>query len=477
MKKQLLHITLATALLTGAGACNKYLDVKPEGKVLLTTFEDYNKVFNYSALHLYPDAETRFLSDWSAVNEIAIIGRDPSIISISYLFQENLSRFPYVISGNDGTYGKAYGSIARYNLILQNIDKITDATPAQKARLKAEARTMRAYLHFVMLNLFAKPYNPATAASDNSIAIKKEFDLETLEKPVTVAQAYQFIETELQQSAGDLAQFPDNAFHPSKAFGLGLLAKVHLFKREFAKAKEAAQQSLASNNYIFDLVKYYNDGQAEPVDIGMQENLYYGVTGNTNNSPYNYVISKEMVELLGTQDTRMLALFSTTSPAVQPGAGTAAFNKNVSGAGRFCYNAGGMRTTEVYLTLAECFCREGNVGEAMKLVNDVRRKRVLPAGFVAATAATPAAALDTVLLERRKELLFGHNRFWDQRRLAQDPAHVVTVVRKFPVVSTAIPQQTYTLQPGSHLYVIPFDRNVVLNNPNIVQNTSDAMDL
>ncbi|MGE7777555.1 RagB/SusD family nutrient uptake outer membrane protein [Chitinophaga sp. NPDC101104] len=477
MKKQIQHIILAAALLTGASACNKYLDVKPEGKVLLTTFEDYNKVINFTSIHIYPDAETRYLSDWAAINEIAIVGRDPSLASISYLFEENRSRFPFLISGNDGTYGKAYGAISRYNLILQNIDKITDGTAVQIARLKAEARTLRAYVHFVMLNLYARPYNPATASGDNSICIKKDFDLETLEKPVTVAQAYDFIETELRQSVGDLAQFPDNAFHPSKAFGYGLLAKMHLYKREFAKAKEAAQQSLASNNYIFDLVKYYNEGQVEPVDIGMQENLYYGITGNTNNTPYTYTISKEMVAMFGTQDTRMMALFSTTSPVVQNGSGTASFIKNVSGAGRYCYNAAGMRTTEVYLTLAECLCREGNVSEAMKLVNDIRRKRMLPAGYVAATAATPAAALDTVLVERRKELLFGHNRFWDQRRLAQDPGHAVTVVRKFPVVVTTVPQQTYTLQPGSHLYVIPFDRNVIINNPNIVQNTSDAMDL
>ncbi len=224
-------------------------------------------------------------------------------------------------------------------------------------------------------------------------------------------------------------------------------------------------------------MKYYQEGSKEPVDIAMQENLYYGITGNTNDAPYNYVISKEMVELFGKQDARMLALFNTAAAAVQPGAGTAAFSKNVAGPLRFCYNAAGMRTTEVYLTLAECLCREGNVNDAMELVNDIRKKRMLPAGYIAATAATPAAALDTVLTERRKELLFGHNRFWDQRRLAQDPGHAVTVVRKFPVVLTTVPQQTYTLQPGSHLYVIPFDRNVILNNPNITQNTSDAMDL
>ncbi len=237
MKKHFLHIAISAALLTGSSACNKYLDVKPEGKVLLTTFDDYNKVINFSSLHLYPDADTRYLSDWSALNEVAIIGRDPSLLSITYLFQENLSRFPFTATGDNGTYGKAYAAIARYNLILQNIDKITDGTPGQKARLKAEARTLRAYQHFLVLNLYAKPYNPATASGDNAICIKKEFDLETVEKPVTVAQAYDFIETELRQSVNDLAQFPDNAFHPSKAFGFGLLAKMHLYKGSLPKPK------------------------------------------------------------------------------------------------------------------------------------------------------------------------------------------------------------------------------------------------
>ena len=458
---------------TGFASCKKYLDVKPEGKVLLTTYDDYNKVLNYNGLHIYHDAEVKYLSDCAWINELAIVGRDPSLASISFLFDEGKSRFPFLNASS--VYERQYNFIARHCLIIENIDKATGGTPAQKKQLKAEARTLRAYSHFVLLNLFAKPYDAATAATDNGIVIKRSFDLEELQSQSTVAEVYNFIENELRESVNDLSAFPENAWHPSKAFGYGLLAKLHLFKREIGKAKEAAQQSLAVNHFIFDMVKYWQDGMVEPVDISNPENTYFGIAGASFTDPLNFIISKEFYESFNSQDARRLALFSTTAPVNQAGSGTAAYIKNITGNARFTYNGAGIKTTDVFLILAECNAREGNIDEAMKLVDSVRRKRILPAGFTPSVAADKVSAIKTVIEERRKEVLFGYNRFWDQRRLAIEPDLAITVVRKFPVVNTAVPQLTYTLQPNSHLYIIPFERSVILNNPNIKQNTKDAM--
>ncbi|RAJ08466.1 SusD-like starch-binding protein associating with outer membrane [Chitinophaga skermanii] len=458
-------------------SCSKYLDVKPPGKVLLTTYDDYNKVLNNTSLHIYNNAEIAYLNDQVWINELAVIGRDPGIATISFLGDSTISRFNFLLSGTNGLYGAAYASIARFCLVIDNVEKATNGTPAQIKRLMAEARTLRAFAHFLLLNTYAKPYNAATAATDRGICIKSTFNVEVLEKQATVAEVYNFVEAELLAAVNDLANTGENQFHPGKAFAYGLLAKMYLYKGEYAKAKAAAQQSLAINNYVYDMVKYYQNGQTENVDMAMPENLYYAIGGSAIATPNNSIISKEMYESFGASDTRGLAFFSTTAPAVQVGAGTAAFIKLPTGNSRFCYNTVGIKTTEMYLTLAECFAREGNVNAALQNLDEVRKKRILPQGYQASNASTPADAMKLILTERRKELLFGFNRFWDQRRLGNDPANAITVVRKFPVVNTAVPQVTYTIPPNSPLYILPFDKSVILNNPNIQQNAKDEMNL
>lgn len=468
-----LLIALSCLALT-TSSCKKYLDIVPAGKTILSTFDDYNKEINYMGMHLYNEQDLRYLSDQMWINELAVIGRDPSMYTIEFLFNETQTRIP---SATSTSYNYPYSYIAKYSLIIDNAGAATTGTDAQKKQLIAEARALRAYCHFVLLNMYAKPYDAATAKTDNAIIIKKSFNLEEVLSQSTVEQVYAFIESELQAAVPDLSNTPDNAFHPSKAFGYGLLAKMYLFKGQFDKAKEAAKQSLALNSYIYDLVKYYQNGQTDPVDIGMAENLYYGIGAGTVDVPYNYVISKEFYNSFDANDVRRMAFFSTTAAAVQAGSGCAAFVKSVSSTTpvRYCYNTAGLKTTDVFLILAECEARAGNVQTAIDLVDSVRRKRILPAAFTSSVATDTKSAVNMVITERRKELLFGFNRFWDQRRLGKEPDYAITVNRVFPVVNTTVPQQTYTLSPTSPLYIIPFVKDVIVNNPNMKENSQDAL--
>ena len=80
-----------------------------------------------------------------------------------------------------------------------------------------------------------------------------------------------------------------------------------------------------------------------------------------------------------------------------------------------------------------------------------------------------------IIDERRKELLFGFNRFFDLKRLNIEPEYQKTITRVFPVlnISEAHPQQTYTLKPDSRLYVIPFPHSARDKNPNLTLNTDE----
>ena len=133
----------------------------------------------------------------------------------------------------------------------------------------------------------------------------------------------------------------------------------------------------------------------------------------------------------------------------------------------------GLRTAEVYLILAECQARLGDVNGAMSTLSKIREKRIK--GFDASTvsASNQKDAMEQIITERRKELLFGFHRFWDLKRLNTEPEFAKTVTHMYPLATEGKQPQTYTLRPDSRLYIIPFPRTARERNPNLTLNTDE----
>jgi hypothetical protein len=134
-----------------------------------------------------------------------------------------------------------------------------------------------------------------------------------------------------------------------------------------------------------------------------------------------------------------------------------------------------MKTTEVYLILAECYARDNKLNEAVGVLNTLRAKRILSGTVNLTVPATRKETMDLVINERRKELLFGFNRFFDLKRLNTETEFAKTVTRVFPLVNKTVPQKTYTLQPNSRLYIIPFPLSALQKNPKLTLNTDEKL--
>jgi len=290
---------------------------------------------------------------------------------------------------------------------------------------------------------------------------------------------YAFIQKDLDEALPYLQAQPADPYHPSLAFAWALKAKVHLFKREFAQAKQACEQSLSYNNQIFDLVNYTTKQGGPSVTPIIAPNnpevlSYMYMTGyNEMNFAYSYIISPELRALFGNNDARFNMFFNTTSSSfLDIGSNTAYYSIAYT---RFFYPTVGMKTTDVYLMQAECLAREDNYAAAMAIVNKLREKRILSGTIVLPVPTTRKETMDIIINERRKELLLGFNRFFDLKRLNTEPEYAKTVVRTYPLVNKTVPQQTYTLQPNSRLYVIPFPLNVLKKNPRLTLNTDEKL--
>lgn len=474
--KSIFNYIAALLLVVFTGSCNKYLDIVPKGRIVIESANDLYNLVSFPT-RAYPVNQFQYLVDDYWLRESVIIGQPKSLNSIHFLFDDSESRLLYV--GSWTLYNQAYKYINRWNMICTLIGD-SNGDDSTKALALAEARVYRAFDHFLLVNMYAKHYDPVTATLDGGICIMDKYDLESVPVQSSVAAVYAFIEKDLDESMPHLQVTPKDVYHPSLAFAWALKAKVHLFKKEFSKAKDAALKSLSYNNSIYDLVEYSRLGGpskvAVPPGVNPETLSYMYMTGynEMNFGASFFTFSPEFKNIFSKNDARFNLFFNTSGSGIEAGSGTVAWNNTKYTS--FFYPTVGMKTPEVHLMLAECYAREGNLEEAMKIINALRAKRITLASEAAlSTPSTIKATMEIVMSERRKELLFGFNRFWDLRRFNTEPDYAKTVVRKFPIINTSVPQQTYTLPPDSKLYILPFGTDVLKLNPGLKVNSGEAL--
>ena len=413
---------------------------------------------------------------WS--KESNIIGNEfISWDGINMTFNEAANRKE--LSDNN-LYENCYTYILRSNIVISLVDaSLGDKDVKELA--KAEAKIMRAWDHFILINTFAKAYNPETAATDGGVAIIDKYDLEATPTKSTVAQVYDFIIKDIEEALPYLQEEPVNVYHPSKAFGYALAARVYLFHRDWKKAKEAAEESLKLNNTLIDYIDLGAKGGPTKVTTyakgGNPEVLNYAYMGGpTEVLAFCYgMLSPEMVQLFGQNDERLNQFFKTSDNSVyyfDEGSGAALWNTSITYS-KFQPMSVGMRTAEVYLILAEAKARLKDIPGAVQTLNQLREKRIKRAEAVLPEPATERAMVQAVIDERRKELISGFSRFWDLKRYNTEADYAKTITRTFPLVSTDVEKKTYTLKPDSRLYIIPFPLAAREKNPNLTMNTNE----
>ena len=122
------------------------------------------------------------------------------------------------------------------------------------------------------------------------------------------------------------------------------------------------------------------------------------------------------------------------------------FNTSYSGR-TFAFS--GLATDETYLVRAECNARLGNIALAMTDLNWLLENRYKTGTAPQYNFATTKEALDVILKERRKELVFRGLRWPDIKRLNKEEAMEKIVPRRF------INGRSYQLPPSSNNYALP----------------------
>lgn len=453
--KQLLYILSAMTVISTT-ACRKYVEIPAENVRELKNTRDYQALLNNSFAQLeksyfYP----LFASDEVFTADGAVWQNNLNIIAAnSYCW---LPKF-FNEQQEDQDWADLYKSMYTVNTVATQVMGSIDGTDADKRKAYAEALVHRAFLYYTLVNIYAKQYDAVTAATDPGVPVLLSTDLYASLNRAPVAKVYDQIMKDLQEALPELPNLPEVNTTPSKAAVFSMMARVYLNKREFADAGRFADSALKLKNSLIDLNAFVSAA--------------YPIKNNDPEIIYSKTISSFVASLPLRDET--LNLFDSTvdlrfSLFTRPGTQIAAANFVNRGYYKLrLVNQGiytGPGVPEMMLIKAESEARAGNTGNAIAILNTLRKKRYTPAGYYDLTAATPKEALVHVINERRRELMGTGMRWFDQRRLQKDTDYdfVKTVSRPFKGV-------TYTLEPGSPRYVFAIADKYIKLNPEIEQN-------
>lgn len=435
-------------------SCKKYLDYKPDKKLALpTTLNDCRALMdNYAFMNSSYPSYAEAVSDNIYIletnyNALPVGNRD------TYLWKSEADL-------NFGDWQSTYQKILYANQVLETLSKITPSANDQNTwnEIKGTALFFRSYALFQAAQIWAKPYDVATANQDFGIPVKLTPDLNEKTERGTVKQTYDRIVLDMEEAVGLLPATTIFQSRPSKIAANAALARFYLAMGEYTKAGDNADACLQKYNTLLDY-NQLNGGAAYPISQFNKEVIFQSTSvGGTLSMLFQSVakINEALYLSYEMNDLRRTVFFTTNSDL------THSFKGNYDGSDAFS-SFSGLATDEVYLIRAECFARAGRTSDALSDLNTLLKARWSNAvPYVNKSAATPNDALKLVLTERRKELVHRHIRWSDLRRLNKDADFAITLTR-------SIGGQNYTLAPNDLRYVLRIP-NDVLSRTNIPQN-------
>ena len=444
-------------------SCDDYLDIVPKEKFIPTTCEDYENMLNDANVLNLGDYFQDLLTDDAFLPE----GEPGNLYSKQTLSSRRIYTFnmePYGEADNDFEWSQGYLRMFYYNSVINNIMNSSGSDNKHKASVKAEALLMRSIEYFYLINLYAKQYDAATAATDPGVPLVLEADINGKHKRNSVEEVYTQMIKDLEEAIKSLPSKSSlTKFRGCKAGGLAMLARVYLNMDKYEEALEYADLALEEYDVLDDMNnrKIISPGPFEGVpgnplgwtDIPDGQHHPESLVSRHYLRPFglgmDVCASVELSQLFNDDDTRWNLFYANCWPPYPPDLHySTRYGVKIYLRGDYYNNA--LSTPEVYLIRAECKARANDLQGALDDVNKLRKNRIKPTAYHEYTKEdfnnNTELVLRFVLEERRRELAFKGMRHIDLKRLNKDPRFAKTITH----VAEGV---TYMLEPNSPKYL------------------------
>jgi tetratricopeptide (TPR) repeat protein len=438
--KILTHVLLLVLLLS---SCKKFLDEKPDKKLAVpATLADFQRLLDDDAKmnRIFPcygeaSADNYYLTD-ADFNGLTNL-EDKN----TYLWEGDV-----ILQKKPNSWADLYFAVNTANVILEGLNKISKTSENAGAwnNVKGSALFFRAASFYAVADIWALPFDSATASTTLGIPLRLSSDFNIPSKRSSLKETYDRILQDLNEAKELLPPLSIHVMRPSKRATYGILSRVHLSMRNYTKAKAYADSTLQLSGDLMDY-NTLNVSANNPFSRFNKEVVFHTTMSatppiTTSRAKIDSVLYKSYSD----NDLRKQAFFRSN------GNGSYSFKGTYEGSGT---SFNGITLDEMILTRAEGYAREGNLAAALDDVNYLLKRRMKTGTFSPVNTTTKEETIKKILEERRKELLMRGLRWTDLRRLNKE-GYGITLRRK-------INNEVFELTPNDKRYALPFPEYVI----------------
>lgn len=407
-----------TALLSFS--CSEHLDVKPYGRTIPKTAEEFSALL-HTHLNRIDRGEDRLLVGSASTTALFDAGLgDDFEVSLTEAGSSLKNYVGDYFNTAREDYGYLYQVIRDCNIVLS---EMKESGTEISDKVKATAYAMRGVAYYQLMRLFCEA--PQKGQYDNQLGVPlvTTFDIEERPLRSSLRETIDRIAEDLSRSAAygmndDIYRFTHDAVRAYQA-------RFYLWTEQWQQALDIARELLAKHpllerqayadmmNTAFDL----KGNQLIKANRLLSESGNSGTVSTTEASIKKRPVSKRFLDAFDDAEKTTDIRYSLS---VNP--------KRLVIKKFFC----GARAAELKLIEAECCYHLGDEAGALTAINDLRARRI--DNYVPLTAATLTPAKDTerigqdalgntltplmatILRERRKELFFECDRFFELKR-------------------------------------------------------------
>ena len=444
MKK--LYIIISTIVISISG-CTKYLDVKSDRKLTTpTTISDFQALLNdANYMNGYYCSSGEISTD-----DYYITDADYNTLNYDgdkrlYTWENNYVSRPQNLAGDDWYY--CYRAIYVSNSVLKDISDLNLQGSAAD-NIRGQAYFFRASRYLDGAQIWAHAYNINTASSDMGMVLRTDPDMNIKSVRSSIKQTYDLIVNDLKNAINLLPTAQPGISLPDKCAAWGLLARTYLYMGDYENSLNAAEQSLKLNNQLLNF-NNLNASSRYPIPVIKLSSIELlhnnGIYPSQQLNPTFSKISTTLYNLYDENDLRKIIYYQKNNNNNSYFfKGTHTGNINLIST---------VTTSEMYLIASECNIRLGNLSLAANYLNNLLIKRYKAGYFIPFIFVDTNTALETLINERRKELVMRGIRWSDLKRLNRDGANI-TLTR---IVNNA----KHTLEPNDNRYAIAIPEEVI----------------
>jgi len=447
-------LTISAILLITASSCEKMVEIGlPKNQITTTDVFSDSTNADAAILGIYINMMQAVSLGFCSGGITAYPG-----LSADELYQStndiNLEFHNNTVSTNNSTlltmWTAAYRYIYETNACIEGIQNSETILDHQKSALVGEAKCIRAFLYFYLVNMFGPV----------PLVLNTDYQSNRLLYRISEDEIYSQIIADLISAQTSLINRPEDNTRVGYYTATALLSRIYLYNHDFNEAKDQATIVINSGRYnlMSDLNDIFTTSSKETIWglLPVYPNRetwegYYFIPSSTTATP-RFIISEHLYNAIDPIDKRKQSWINTTEIADQVYPYPYKYKKS-STTSNPTEQYVVLRLSEQYLIRSEAEANLGEIEDAQNDLNSIRAR----AGLPNIQNVDGNELLIAIEKERQIELMceWGH-RWFDLKRTGR--------------ATGILPPLKENWKETALLFPIP--QSEINNNPNLTQNPS-----